>query len=387
MFTLYAGFVAFVLVMLALDLFVVNRKPHAISTKAALFWTGVCVVLALGFSGVVYHIYENNYYGLGDSMRARHVDMERARAVGAVPASSDLASSSAMPPADPANASAQPPTKSLAAEMDPLPQNISPGWHAMLEFLSGWLIEYSLSLDNIFVIALIFAHFRIPREYQHRVLFWGILGALIMRGVMIGVGAVLIKEFQWILYVFGAVLIYTAFKMLRGGEDHIEPEEGFVYRTARKLFPLHPKIEGQKFFLRLDGRLFMTPMFLVLLIVESTDVIFAIDSIPAIFAITQDPFLVFTSNVFAILGLRSMYFALAAMIDQFRLLKYSLAFVLAFIGFKMILTYWHIHFGTGISLGVIASALAAGVIASLLIPVRRTEEPDSGAIGEPKPEA
>jgi tellurite resistance protein TerC len=271
--------------------------------------------------------------------------------------------------------------------MDPIPQNISPGWHAMLEFLSGWLIEYSLSLDNIFVIALIFAHFRIPREYQHRVLFWGILGALIMRGVMIGVGAVLIKEFQWILYVFGAVLIYTAFKMLRGSEDHIEPEEGFVYRTARKLFPLHPKIEGQKFFLRVDGRLFMTPMFLVLLIVESTDVIFAIDSIPAIFAITQDPFLVFTSNVFAILGLRSMYFALAAMIDQFRLLKYSLAFVLAFIGFKMILTYWHIHFGTGVSLGVIASALAAGVIASMLIPVKKTQEPDTGAMGEPKPEA
>jgi tellurite resistance protein TerC len=388
MFTLYTGFVAFVLVMLALDLFVVNRKPHAISTKAALFWTGVCVVLALGFSGVVYHLYESNYYGLGDSMRARHADMERARGGGAVPALSDVASS-ATPPSDTDSASTQPPTptKSLASEMDPIPQNISPGWHAMLEFLSGWLIEYSLSLDNIFVIALIFAHFRIPREYQHRVLFWGILGALIMRGVMIGVGAVLIKEFQWILYVFGAVLIYTAFKMLRGSEDHIEPEEGFVYRTARKLFPLHPKIEGQKFFLRVDGRLFMTPMFLVLLIVESTDVIFAIDSIPAIFAITQDPFLVFTSNVFAILGLRSMYFALAAMIDQFRLLKYSLAFVLAFIGFKMILTYWHIHFGTGVSLGVIASALAAGVIASMLIPVKKTQEPDTGAMGEPKPEA
>ncbi|HEX8876422.1 MAG TPA: TerC family protein [Phycisphaerales bacterium] len=358
MFTLYTGFVGFVLVMLALDLFVVNRKPHAISTKAALFWTGVCVVLALGFSGVVYYLYDQNHYGLGDAVRARHAAMMHSTS-----------------------------TPTPASEMDPISQQISPGKHAMLEFLSGWLIEYSLSLDNIFVIALIFAHFRIPREYQHRVLFWGILGALIMRGLMIGVGAVLIKEFQWILYFFGAVLIYTAFKMLRGGEDHIEPEEGFVYRAARKLFPLHPKIEGQKFFIKLDSKLFMTPMFLVLLIVESTDVIFAIDSIPAIFAITQDPFLVFTSNVFAILGLRSMYFALAAMMDKFRLLKYSLAFVLAFIGVKMILTYWHIHFGTGVSLGVIAAALAAGVVASLVIPVKKTAQPDGGEIGEPRPEA
>lgn len=360
MFTLYLGFVGFVLVMLALDLFVVNRKPHAISTRAALFWTGVCVVLALAFSAVVYHLYENNYYNLGDSVRARHAAML-------------------------ANGAIQSP--SPASEMDPIPQTISPGRHATLEFLSGWLIEYSLSLDNIFVIALIFAHFRIPREYQHRVLFWGILGALVMRGLMIGVGAVLIKEFQWTLYVFGAVLIYTAFKMLRGGEDHIEPEEGFVYRFARKLFPLHPRIEGQKFFLRLDDKLFMTPMFLVLLIVESTDVIFAIDSIPAIFAITQDPFLVFTSNVFAILGLRSMYFALAAMMDKFRLLKFSLAFVLAFIGVKMILTYWHVHFGTGTSLGIIAAALASGIVASIMIPSRAPEAPDTGAIGEPKPEA
>lgn len=355
---LYTGFVGFVLVMLALDLFVVNRKPHAISTKAALFWTAVCVVLALGFSGVVYYLYEHNYYSLGDAVRARHAAM--------------MSSGTTATP---------------ASEMDPIPQQISPGKHAMLEFLSGWLIEYSLSLDNIFVIALIFAHFRIPRAYQHRVLFWGILGALIMRGLMIGVGAVLIKEFQWILYFFGAVLIYTAFKMLRGGEDHIEPEEGFVYRAARKLFPLHPKIEGQKFFVKLDGKLFMTPMFLVLLIVESTDVIFAIDSIPAIFAITQDPFLVFTSNVFAILGLRSMYFALAAMMDKFRLLKFSLAFVLAFIGVKMILTYWHIHFGTGASLGVIAFALTAGVVASMLIPSKPTPDKDPGPIGEPKPEA
>lgn len=383
MYTLYLGFVAFVLVMLALDLFVVNRKPHAISTKAALFWTGVCVVLALGFSGVVYHIYEHNYYGLGDSMRARHSEMMQSR--NGSTGSAAVPSESMPPVATPQSSAA--PKPSPASEMDPISQQISPGWHAMLEFLSGWLIEYSLSLDNIFVIALIFAHFRIPREYQHRVLFWGILGALIMRGLMIGVGAVLIKEFQWILYFFGAVLIYTAFKMLRGGEDHIEPEEGFVYRAARKVFALHPKIEGQKFFVRLDGKLFMTPMFLVLLIVESTDVIFAIDSIPAIFAITQDPFLVFTSNVFAILGLRSMYFALAAMMDKFRLLKFSLAFVLAFIGVKMILTYWHIHFGTGVSLGVIAFALAAGVVASMLIPSKKAQDPDTGAIGEPKPEA
>ncbi|MBN8597655.1 MAG: TerC family protein [Planctomycetes bacterium] len=247
-------------------------------------------------------------------------------------------------------------------------------WQATLEFLSGWLIEYSLSLDNIFVIAIIFAHFGIPKQYQHRVLFWGILGALIMRGIMIALGAVLIAQFQWILYVFGAFLIFTAFKLLRNNDHEATPEEGFIYKLARRVFPFHPEIVGQKFFIRKEGRLWMTPLFLVLLIVEGTDVVFAVDSIPAIFAITQDPFLVFTSNVFAILGLRSLYFALAAMMDKFRFIKVSLAVVLAFIGVKMIMLYWHIHLPTAVSLGVIVTVLGSGIIASLLIPPPKNQD-------------
>ncbi|MGH7243902.1 MAG: TerC family protein [Phycisphaerales bacterium] len=366
---LYTGFIVFVLIMLALDLFVVNRKPHEISVKAAMFWTGICVVLALGFSLVVFQMYEHNSLGIGNSMRERN-----ARQITASADLPELKIGQPLPdaPVLPANASPDDihdATKAFAEAKEAL---VAPdrkiAWQATLEFLSGWLIEYSLSLDNIFVIAIIFAHFGIPKQYQHRVLFWGILGALIMRGIMIALGAVLIAEFQWILYVFGAFLIYTAFKLLRNNDHDATPEEGFVYKIARRLFPFHPEMEGQKFFIKKDNRLWMTPLFLVLLIVEGTDVVFAVDSIPAIFAITQDPFLVFTSNVFAILGLRSLYFALAAMMDKFRFIKVSLAVVLAFIGVKMILLYWHIHFPTAVSLGVIVAVLASGILASLLIP-------------------
>jgi len=342
---------------------------HEISIKAAVFWTGVCVVLALAFSFVVFQMYEHNSLGIGNATRERNAHQITQRAdlpdlkIGApipeLPAPAADASKDDIEDAKHAWTEAQ---EALTAS------DRKVAWQATLEFLSGWLIEYSLSLDNIFVIAIIFAHFGIPKQYQHRVLFWGILGALIMRGVMIALGAVLIAQFQWILYVFGAFLIFTAFKLVRNNDHESTPEEGFVYKLARKLFPFHPEIEGQKFFVKKDNRLWMTPLFLVLLIVEGTDVVFAVDSIPAIFAITQDPFLVFTSNVFAILGLRSLYFALAAMMDKFRFIKVSLAVVLAFIGVKMILLYWNIHFPTVVSLGVIVLVLASGVIASLLIP-------------------
>ncbi|MBX3379755.1 MAG: TerC family protein [Phycisphaeraceae bacterium] len=372
---LYTGFLVFVLIMLALDLFVVNRKPHAISVKAAVFWTGVCVVLALAFSLVVFQMYEHNSLGIGDAARERNSHQITSRA--GLP---DLAIGEPVPelPAPAADAStrdieerARSWTRAQEALTAP---DRKVAWQATLEFLSGWLIEYSLSLDNIFVIALIFTHFAIPKIYQHRVLFWGILGALIMRGIMIALGAVLIAQFQWILYVFGVFLIFTAFKLLRNDDNAPKPEQGMIYRLARKLFPFHDEIAGQKFFIRKDGRLWMTPLFLVLLIVEGTDVVFAVDSIPAIFAITQDPFLVFTSNVFAILGLRSLYFALAAMMDKFRFIKVSLAVVLAFIGVKMILLYWHIHLPTAASLGVIVVVLATGVLASLFIPARAAQE-------------
>lgn len=372
---LYTGFLVFILIMLALDLFVVNRKPHEISIKAAVFWTGVCVVLALAFSFVVFQMYEHDSLGVGSAARERNANQITTRA--GLP---DLAIGEPVPelPAHAPDASASDIAereRSWTRAQEALTaSDRAVAWQATLEFLSGWLIEYSLSLDNIFVIAIIFAHFGIPKIYQHRVLFWGILGALVMRGVMIALGAVLIAQFQWILYVFGAFLIFTAFKLLRNDDHASTPEQGIMYRIARRLFPFHPEVVGQKFFIQKDGKLWMTPLFLVLLIVEGTDVVFAVDSIPAIFAITQDPFLVFTSNVFAILGLRSLYFALAAMMDKFRFIKVSLAVVLAFIGVKMILLYWHIHLPTAVSLGVIVAVLGSGVLASLFIPPKVQDE-------------
>jgi len=205
-----------------------------------------------------------------------------------------------------------------------------------LEFVTGYLIELSLSMDNVFVIALIFTYFRVPSEYQHRVLFWGILGALVMRGLLIGVGVALIDWLDWILYVFGAFIVYTGVKMFFVDND-VDPEKNKIIRLARKFFPVTPHFEGQKFRTQWNGRMALTPLALVLLMVETTDLLFAFDSIPAIFAVTRNPFIVFTSNVFAILGLRSLYFVLAGAIEYFRYLKYGLAVVLVFIGVKMLI--------------------------------------------------
>jgi len=245
------------------------------------------------------------------------------------------------------------------------------GRQAALKFFTGYLVEESLSLDNVFVIALIFSHFHIPTMYQHRVLFWGILGAIVMRGIMITMGVVLIRRFEWIIYVFGAFLVFTAVRMLFIKQETFEPEKNVLFRLARSLYPTSPRLEGEKFFIRLDGRRAITPLFLVLVLVESSDVLFAVDSIPAIFAITQDPFLVFTSNIFAILGLRSMYFVMAGAMEKFRYLKTSLAFVLAFVGAKMLLAHHHpvpIH----VSLPVILGILVLGVLASLAAAKRDT---------------
>jgi tellurite resistance protein TerC len=241
------------------------------------------------------------------------------------------------------------------------------GREEAIEFLTGYIIELSLSMDNVFVIALIFAYFRVPLEFQHRVLFWGILGAFIMRGVMIGIGAALIKEFQWMLYVLGLFLIFTGIKMMFAGDDPPDPERNALIRVARRLFPVTPGFEGQHFFSRIDGRLALTPLFLVLLMVETTDLIFAVDSIPAIFAVTQKPFIVFTSNVFAILGLRSLYFVLAGAIGYFRYLKVGLSLVLSFIGFKMLVKFWHIEIQTTISLAIIAAVILTSVVFSIIV--------------------
>jgi tellurite resistance protein TerC len=241
------------------------------------------------------------------------------------------------------------------------------GKEEALEFLTGYLIELSLSMDNVFVIALIFGYFRVPAEYQHRVLFWGILGALVMRGVMIGAGAALVERFHWTLYFFGGFLVYSGIKMMFVDDQGVHPEKNPFIKLARRFFPISPAYEGQKFVtVTVAGQRALTPLALVLVMVETTDLVFALDSIPAIFGITTKKFIVFTSNVFAILGLRSLYFVLAGAIDYFRYLKYGLSIVLVFIGAKMLLEFWHIKFTTTTSLGIVAAIILTSVVFSII---------------------
>ena len=252
-----------------------------------------------------------------------------------------------------------------------------------LEFLTGYLIEMSLSMDNVFVIALLFAYFRVPDQYQHRVLFWGILGALVMRGVMIGLGAALVHRFHWMLYVFGGFLVFTGLKMMFVDDEGIHPERNPVVRLARRFFPVSTTFEGDHFFTRVDGRRALTPLALVLLLVETTDLIFALDSIPAIFSVTQKPFIVFTSNVFAILGLRSLYFVLAGALAMFRYLKIGLSLVLIFIGAKMLLplvtarvpALAGVSISTAASLAVVAGILVVSIALSILVSRREKQPP------------
>ncbi|HSK88173.1 MAG TPA: TerC family protein [Anaerolineales bacterium] len=302
---LWIGFNVFVLFMLALDLGVFHRHSHVVSTKEAAVWSVVWISLAMLFNAGIYFFWD------------------------------------------------------LIA-----PQSTYTNSEASLAFFTGYLIEKSLSVDNIFVFVLIFTYFAVPAAYQHRVLFWGIIGALLMRGTLIAVGATLLKEFHWIIYVFGAFLIFTGIKMALHRNEEVHPENNPLIRLLRKIMPVAENYEGEKFFIRRAGRLMATPLFLVLLMVESTDLIFAVDSIPAIFAVTNDPFIVYTSNVFAILGLRSLYFLLANVMDKFQYLKIGLAFVLTFVGIKMVLVDLY-KIPVGISLGIIASILAISVLASL----------------------
>ena len=303
---LWVGFNLFVLAMLALDLGVFHRHAHVVSIKEASIWSVVWISLALTFNAGLYFFWDV------------------------------LAPASAYSNAD-----------------------------AALAFLTGYLIEKSLSVDNIFVFVLIFTYFAVPAAYQHRVLFWGIIGALLMRGALIAVGAVLLKEFHWIIYIFGAFLVFTGVKMALHRNEELHPERNPVVRLFRRIMPVADKFEGDKFFIRRAGAWVATPLFIVLLLVESTDLIFAVDSIPAIFAVTNDPFIVYTSNVFAILGLRSLYFVLAGMIHKFVYLKQGLAVVLCFVGTKMLLVDIY-KIPVAASLGVIATILTIAVIASLL---------------------
>jgi tellurite resistance protein TerC len=314
------GFITVVLGLLALDLGVFHRKAHAVSTKEAASWTVVWITLALLFNGAIYLFW--------------HVMM---------------------------------------------PGSASTNGQAALEFLTGYLIEYSLSVDNIFVFVLIFSYFRVPAAYQHRVLFWGIMGALVMRGILILVGAALIEQFHWVIYIFGAFLIFTGIRMAFHKDEEIHPDDNPLIKLARRVIPVTSSYEGQRFFVRHAGKLMATPLFLVLLLAESTDLIFALDSIPAIFAVTLDPFIVFTSNACAILGLRSLYFLLAGVVDKFHYLKLGLATILTFVGVKMVLAdIFHIPIAA--SLLVIVSILVVAIVASL-IRTRRLQRQTNNDIG------
>jgi len=311
------GFLALIGCLLALDLGVFHKTDTEPTTKDALRWTVVWVLVGVAFSGFIYGAYDGHWFGIG---------------------------------------------------MDATGIALTDGKTAAINYLTGYVVEYSLSLDNIFIMALIFGFFKIPGKYQHRVLFWGILGAIVLRAGMILAGTALVRAFDWTLYIFGAFLVYTAARMLFKADDEVDPEQSWIVRQVHKMYPVSSGLDGHKFFTRLpDGRKAVTRLFLALVFIENTDVVFAVDSIPAIFAVTTDPFLVFTSNIFAIMGLRSLYFALSAMLSKFHMLKYSLVFVLAFVGVKMLIIKW-VHILPMVSLVAIVSALALGVIASLAFP-------------------
>ena len=333
----WVGFCLFILIMLAIDLGLFNRKPHEISYRNAAVWSAVWITLALLFAGLLFGPLGWELFGA-----ARH--------------------------------------------------------QKALEFLTGYLIELSLSVDNLFVFLLIFSYFKVPPKYQHRVLYWGVLGALVMRVAMILLGTELINHFHWVIYIFGAFLIYTGMQMLRGGEiTELEPEENMVVRFVSRYVPITRHYERRKFFTVVDGKRVGTLLLLVLIVVEVTDLVFAVDSIPAIFGVTTDRFIVYTSNVFAILGLRTFYFLLAGVVEKFHYLKIGLGIVLGFIGVKMLLPLlaklaafgFHIlgydamagyvrqldDVPIGIALGIVAAVLLASVGASLLWP--RKGEPKS----------
>jgi len=331
----WVGFCIFILVMLAIDLGLFNRKPHEISYRNAAIWSGVWVALALLFAGLLFGPLGWELFGA-----ARH--------------------------------------------------------QKGLEFLAGYLIELSLSVDNLFVFLLIFSYFKVPPKYQHRVLYWGVLGALVMRIAMIMLGTELIDRFHWIIYFFGAFLVYTGLQMLHGGETEIQPEDNIVVRFVSRFVPITRHYERRKFFTVVDGKRVGTLLLLVLVVVEVTDLVFAVDSIPAIFGVTTDRFIVYTSNVFAILGLRTFYFLLAGVVEKFHYLKIGLGIVLCFIGVKMLLPLLAKVFGTvfhalgytamadwahgvddipiGIALGIVAAVLLASVAASLIWPQKHQQK-------------
>lgn len=312
-----------VLALMALDLGLLNRKAHTPTAREALFNTGLWVSLALFFNIFIYFAYENKWLGLG------------------------------------------------LYSYEPMG-----GQEASLKFLTGYLLEEALSVDNLFVMALVFAQFRVPKMYQHRILFWGILGVLVFRGMLIGAGIALVHYFTWLFYFFGGLLLWSAYKMWRDNGVEEDIHDHGIVRLIRRFYPVSRSYDGGHFFTIENGRKAVTPMLVALLMIETTDIMFAFDSVPAVFSITTDPFLVFSSNIFAILGLRSLYFLLANMLDRFVYLKYSLIGILSFIGVKMILLPREVHIPELTSLLVIASLLGFGVLFSLWR--ERSVEEDSG---------
>jgi tellurite resistance protein TerC len=304
-------FNVFVLALLALDLGVFHRNKHVVGFREAMGWTLVWISLAAGFVVLIYFF--------GHTMVGSHA---------------------------------------------------RPNSQLSLEFVTGYLIEQSLSVDNLFIFLLIFGYFQVPRQLQHEVLFWGILGALVMRAIFIVAGITLLNRFHWFIYIFGGVLIYSGIRLFRQKDQEINPESNLVLRGFRKLFPLTKDFEGSKFFVRRGLVRYATPLAVVLIVVETTDVLFATDSIPAVLAVTREPFIVYTSNVFAILGLRSLYFALAGMIEVFHFLHYGLSLILIFIGVKMLASSY-VQIPIGIALGVVAGVLLISIFLSLLFPKKK----------------
>jgi tellurite resistance protein TerC len=332
----WLGFFLIVVTLLALDLGVMHKTAREVSIKESIRGCAFYTTLGLLFSVVVYWLYMNQ---AADTMIDPHLRLD-----------------------------------------DPEQR----GWQAAQLYLTGYLIELSLSMDNVFVIALIFGFFKIPQRYQHRVLFWGILGVVFFRAIMIGVGAALIAEFHWIMLVFGVFLLYAGIKMFKAGDGHeVDIAHNPILKFVRKHFPVTEELHGEKFFIRQRDATtnkmvtYMTPTFIALLMVEFADIIFAVDSVPAIFAVTLDPYIVYTSNIFAILGLRSLYFTLAAMVDRFKYLKYALALILIMIGVKILFAEGaDIHFPNWMSLLATVGFLIGGVIYSLY----RTRQPDDAAV-------
>jgi tellurite resistance protein TerC len=350
-------FIGFVMAMLALDLGVFHRKSHVIGFKESLGWSAVWISMGLAFSVLVYFAYDRHWFELGNSV-------------------------------------------------DAVDKVVNTGKLAATKYLTAYVVEKSLSVDNIFVIAMVFSSLAVPARYQHRVLFWGILGALMMRGAMIGLGSVLVQNFHVILYFFGAFLMFTGIKMLVMEEKEEHPENNPVVRWIRRIFPITRDFHGQHFAVRAggkwsreasepgvatkpdpvvesapSGKWLLTPLAVALILVEVTDLIFAVDSIPAVFAITADPFLVFTSNVFAILGLRSLYFALAGLISKFRYLKPALSLILILVGIKMLAAKWlKVWLGDSFNLTILAvilAILATGVLTSLIVGAKDTDKEPS----------